>query len=151
MLFRFEEYSYRFALMLLLLLSAVLSIVISQADLSGKKKYRLLKRIRQLNTLIIFPAGIFLLVAPVAGIVKQEFITVENSMWRAILALGAAFILVVATYSILPLSNEGIRNYRRNLITSTSYSRVFQKIRNSLVAMMVAIALCYAIYQFFRT
>lgn len=150
MLFPWEILLHQILMVVVLVLSAIISIVINKADLSGKKKYTLFKFIRSFTLFFILPTTLFLMAANVWGIAQLDFITVEKAAYRGIIAITGLITMLVAAFSIVPQTNEGMKEVRRKSITASKYQKIFQKLRANFITIMLTIALGFWIMYLFR-
>lgn len=150
MLFPWEILLHQILMVVVLVLSAIISIVINKADLSGKKKYTLFKFIRAFTLFFMLPTTLFLMAANVWGIAQLDFITVEKAAYRGIIAITGLITMLIAAFSIIPQTHEGMMEVRRKSITASKYQKIFQKLRANFITIMLTIAVGFWIMYLFR-
>lgn len=143
MLFRLEEHTHQWLMIVMLTASAIIAIAINQADLSGSKKLKLFRVMNRFTKFFLLPASIYMLVIQIIALYMENYISVENSSWRFSIAFGAVCILALSIFRILPLTSEGIYEIKRKSITASKYQRIFKKLRASFMAIMIVIIFSY--------
>lgn len=151
MLFRWEEQSHQWLMVLILASSAVIAIVINQSNMSGSKKLKLFRFIKRFTKFFLLPAAVYMLVIQIIALSNENYISVESSSWRFSIAFGEVCILLLIFTRILPLTNEGIAEMKRKSITASKYQRIFMKLRSSFMAMMVVIIFSFWLNYMFKS
>ncbi len=143
MLFRWEDKSHLWVMVIMLCFSAIGSIVINQTTITGDKKLKILRFIKGVNFLIFVPGSLYEIVVNALGISSLEYVKMENAMWRFCYILGGITTLLVALLSIFPKTGEGLQLIKRKSITSSKYQYIFRTLRGSFMAIMVLIIISF--------
>lgn len=147
-MFPYEESSHKWLMVILLVMVSVMAIVINQTDLSGQRKLRIFRIVFRSSVAVLLPVGFYMLVANTWGIVSKEYISLENSMSRFVNVFCGLVIILMGMFHLIPVSKEGIANYKRKSITASKYQRIFRSMRAGYIVIMIIIAFCYWLNYF---
>lgn len=136
-------------LIIILVTSSLLAIAINKADITGRKKLQLFQLINRFSKFLLLPGALWILVAQIAVLTRQEYISMEHSTANFIYAFCAAGILIVCLWNLLPLTVDGINECKRKSITASKYERIFKKLRGSFVAIMFIIIFFFSLFFLF--
>jgi hypothetical protein len=150
-MFPYEELSHKWFMVLMLVLSSLMAIVINQTDLSGKRKLRIFKTIYWLSLSVFLPIGVYILAVNLWGVSQKEFVSIENSSSRFINSFCGLVVALITLFRQLPVSKEGIGEYKRKSITASKYQRIFKSLRAGYMGIMIIIVFCYWLNYMFNT
>lgn len=150
-MFPYEELSHKWFLVIMLVLASVMAIVINQTDLSGKRKLRIFRIIFGSSLALLLPLGFYLLSINIWGIASKEYVSVENSLSRFVNAFCGIVVILIALLRLIPVSKEGIADYKRKSITASKYQRIFKSLRAGYMGIMIIIVFCYWLNYMFNT
>ncbi len=150
-MFPYEELSHKWLMVIMLVIASVMAIVINQTDLSGKRKLRIFRIIFGSSLAVLLPMGFYLLAVNTWGIANKEYVSVENSVSRFVNAFCGIVIILIAMLRLIPVSKEGVADYKRKSITASKYQRIFKSLRAGYMAIMIIIVFCYWLNYMFNT
>jgi hypothetical protein len=143
MLFPGELLLSKALMVLMLALSSILAIAINSSDLSGHRKKKMFSILNSSNLVLYIPGCLFIAIAQVVGLIKTEYITLQNSTGRVALLLGSVLVLAIAVSRVLPLSQKGLEQVRRRSANSSKYAELFAKLRTSHIAIVIFIIFAF--------